>query len=250
MPELKGATIYQPQPHRRLTLRIAGLQKTGKTYKALTAPGPLAYFDLNQRGKSALNKIVTDEGKEIHHFDYNVGGHSGEKDWETLWARFDKDFYDAAEADFIRTLVLDSDTDVWELLRLARFGKTEAIMPNRYTPLNKEMRDLFEAVNATDKNLIVVSEMKRNYKEFRDANGNVRPYWEGDYVPHGWSNTGFKVQMNATSHFDVKTNEFSLYVNDCGVNPNLAGQTLSGPDSDFPFLAAAAYPETDVTQWM
>jgi len=238
-------TIGPPAP--RLIVRIGGLGKRGKTHWALTAPGPLAFFDMNDRTEMVVDKFMSD--KDVWMLRYRVNRQAEHADWKAQWASFRADWATVCKGDETRTLVLDTDTDLWELRRIAEFGRDSSI-PEKYAPLNRDMRQLFELVNASGKNLVVVSEMKKQYVDWKDADGKRSSGWNGEYEMAGWSGVDFKVQVNLEARYDFDTREFGTWVINSGINPAINHEEYWGDMSCFPYLATEAYPDTEMEYWL
>lgn len=248
MKPLKGANEIEVSNLRRLIVRLGGREKQGKTTWSLTAPVPIAYHDLNNRSMHVLDRFV---GRGIQKFSYDKILAREQAEWKFLWDKFRKDFMEAVGHPDIRTIVVDTESDMWELRRLAQWGR-ESSVPDQYGALNKDMRNLFDAVVGTDKNLVVISEMKKKYiSKIVTVRGNQRELseWDGTYEFAGWSNTGAKVEVNLEAAYDVKTGMFSTTVINCGITASLAGKTYEGMESNFPFLASAVFPDTEPDDW-
>ncbi len=248
MKPLKGAEEITESGLRRLIVRIGGREKQGKSTWSLTAPVPIAYHDLNNRSEHVLDRFV---GRGVYKYTYDKLLASEQAEWAYQWNQFKKDFMEAVGHPEIRTIVIDSETDLWELRRLAEFGRNPA-MPEKYGALNKDIRNIYDTVIGTDKNLVVISEMKKRYiKKIVKVKGYERELgdWDGTYETAGWSNTGAKVEVNLEVCFDPKEKIFSTSVINCGVNAMLAGRVYEGAESNFPFLAAEVFPDTSPDYW-
>jgi hypothetical protein len=204
----------------RLVASISGLEKQGKTHFALTAPDPIAIFNLDIGMEGVANKFRA-QGKEIAVYDTIIPvADEAEKEWEKL----EKAYWAVLKDKWVRTVVLDTATEIWELLRLARFGKLTQVMPYHYGPVNAEYRKLIKAAYDTDKNLILLHKMKPKY---------VNDKRTAEYERAGFGDTGFLVQVNAQVYRDLpdegETNPaFNLYVKDCRQNAELVGMELAG----------------------
>jgi len=247
---LTRATLATPTSKLRIIARTGGRTKVGKTSFGLSAPGPIAYFDLNNRAEHVIDNFI--KKKEIHVFSYNKIITATKQEWADQWKMFNDDFLRAVEHPNIRSLVWDTENDSWEIRRLAEFGR-ESSIPTAYNPLNKDMRNLFEHVNESDKNLVVISEMKKKYisKIIVGKNGPKEiSAWDGEsYEMSGWGNTGNKVQTNLVSKFNQVENKFSLEVINCGINSDVTGNVYTGNTCTFPMLAMDVFPETDLEDW-
>lgn len=248
MRPLKGAEEISASGLRRLIIRIGGREKQGKTTWTLTAPPPIAYYDLNNRSKHVLDRFV---GRGVWHYKYDMLLAREQVEWKAAWNKLRKDFDEGVMHPDVRTLVIDTETDMWELRRLAQWGR-ESSVPDQYGALNKDIRNMYDAVINSDKNLIVVSEMKKSYKTkiVRTKSGERElSEWDGTYEFAGWSNAGAKVEVNIEASFDTKEHVFSTTVLNCGVNALLAGHVFEGAESNFPFLASAVFEDTDPGFW-
>jgi hypothetical protein len=248
MKKLKGAEEIQASNLRRLVVRIGGREKQGKSTWALTAPVPIAYHNLNNRVEHVLDRFV---GRGIYEFKYDTLLAKEQHEWKYMWDKFRGDFAEALGNTDVRTIVIDTETDLWEMRRLAQWGR-ESSVPDQYGGLNKDIRNLYDAVISTDKNLIVISEMKKKYiTKIVNTRGGKRELseWDGSYEFAGWSNAGAKVEVNLEAVFNPEDKVFSTTIHNCGVNAMIAGQVFEGAESNFPFLASTVFPDTDPGYW-
>lgn len=248
MTELKGAELIRESPLRRMTVRIGALEKEGKTTWGLTAPPGIAFFDLNNRAEHVLNRFV---GRGIYHYKYNRLLAKTQEDCKANWKKFQKDFDEALLCEKIRSLIIDTDNDLWEIRRIAQWGR-ESSIPDQYGALNKDFRNLHEALLSADKNLVVITEKRKKYvKKVVKTKSGMRDMaeWDGTYEMGGWSGTGFKVQTNLEIEFDKIEKIFRTRVINCGLNPFLTSAEYEGALCNFPCLAVDVFPDTDVEYW-
>ena len=224
----------------RLILSLCGLEKQGKTHFALTAPGPLCFFDLDAGTEGVVSKF-SDKDVWVKPVLKMAEG-DDQDDIEREWDSFSKAYYAAFRIPEIRTIVLDTASEVWELLRLARFGRLTQVMPYQYGPVNKEYRQLLRAAEKSDKNLVLLHRMKAEY--FNDKR-------TGRHERAGFSGTGFDVQVNARCYrYDADDGgEFALQVENCRQNPELAGMELTGDLCNYQMMASLALPDVDPSAW-
>jgi len=90
---LDGANLAEVTRKRRLVVRIGGHEKNGRTTFGLTAPGPIAFFNLNNRAEHVLDRFVKE--KEIQVFEYNRRVAVNKEHWEEQWELFQNNFYSA-----------------------------------------------------------------------------------------------------------------------------------------------------------
>jgi hypothetical protein len=205
-------------------MSVSGLEKQGKTHFALTAPGPIAYFGLDIGTEGVIGKFVTNKTIWAMEIIVPMDGVAATETWNKFYSTYEA----VLNMNDIRTIILDTATEAWELLRLARFGKLTQVMPHHYGPVNAEYRKLIRAAYMSDKNLILLHKMKSVY---------VNDKRTRDYERAGFSDTGFLVQVNCQIYRD-DDGIFNLYVVDCRQNSELMGEVLSGEMCNFPMLAS------------
>lgn len=224
----------------RIIMSISGLEKQGKTHFALTAPGPIAIFSTDIGDEGVVEKV---KGKEIQILDVaRVGNETPVEEAAAEFERF-KTAYTAIlrDGDF-KTIVLDTATEIWELLRMARFGKLTQVMPYQYGPVNAEYRHLIRDAYGYDKNLILLHKMKPMY---------VNDKRTADYERAGFGDTGFLVQVNAEVYRYSRDDggDFAIYIKDCRQNQNLAEEEFVGEMCNFPMIACMVIEGTDPSDW-
>lgn len=244
---------------RRLILSLDGLEKQGKNHFAFTAPGPIAVISLDIGLDSVVQKFQ--DKKEIWVADYRAPvGLTGNKKKPTAeemqelanlcsetWAMICREYLEVLDGG-ARTVIVDTGSELWELLRMARFGKLTQVMPHHYGPVNAEYREFIRtAYDRTidkgypvDVNLILLHKLKDEYKNDSSGKGQKT----GEYKRSGMSDTGFLVQCNGVAWRDDEERKvpdcFHMTIQDCRQNAGLAGMDLQGTECDFPTLAALA----------
>ena len=234
---------------RRIICSIDGLEKQGKDHFSLTAPGPICVISTDQGLDGVVQKFQAK--KEIYIADYRISlAATGLKkrtleDMQELssacnkiWSNIVRDYNEALESG-ARTVIVDTATELWEILRMARFGKLTQIMPHHYAPVNAEfdgfIKDSYEHPGV---NLILLHKLKEEWKNSADGKGNKT----GEYERAGFKGVAFAVQVNAVVWRDKDEekvpNCFHITVQDCRHDPSLNGLDLAGEDCNFPTLAA------------
>ena len=249
----RADTIASP---RRLIVSVEALEKQGKTHFALTAPGEIAYHNFDVGLEGVIEKFDT---SRIHVADYPrpkmayvAGGETAIAEAaEQVWGKFVRDQEGALAAPTIRTLVWDTATENYEVLRLARFGKLTQVMPHHYGPVNSEYREQLRKVYDTDKNLILLHKLGAEWENYTDATGREKGRKTGRYERKGFNDIGFAVQVIVRSYrdYDQPGAPFCLTVLDCRQNPAIIGETLQGELCAFPYLAMLVYPGTSLEDW-
>jgi len=259
MTKLKHATLASKTLKHRLMIRIGGQPKVGKNHFSFTAPGPIAFHNWNNRVEHVIDKFIDE--KEIWVYDYKtttdnvlpVAASTKQRKayqeaeqaiWKEQFEIARENIYESISNPEIRTIIFDTEGELWECRRLAQWGR-QASIPEQFTALNKDMRDIYEAIRESDKNLIAISEMKKRYTKSVDERGREVSSWDGEsYVMSGWSNVSYKVDMNLQAQFNSDNKEFSVKVLDCGLDPELTGDVYEGELCNFPQLAMMVFPNT------
>lgn len=241
----------------RLILAIDGLEKQGKTHFAFTAPGPIAYQSIDIGEEGVISKFP---GKQVfiakYRFNVRTGlGASSQvmrtapkfmemsqitQQAEEVYNRFYTDFHKAIRSN-VRTIIWDTASEVWELLRMARYGKLTEVKQEHHGPIKAEMRELIREAYDSDCNLILLHKLKSMWID------NQRQY--GKYERQGMPDMGFLVQCNATVRRDRESGLFSVEVTDCRQNASLMGLRLEGDNCCFPMLASMVFQDVPSAYW-
>lgn len=240
---------------RRLIMSVDGLDKQGKTNFGLTAPGPMAIINTDDGLDGVIQKF--NQEKEIMVADYRIdfGGARVAKatleqqqelanQCDKVWKNIVRDAHEALDGG-ARTILCDTGTELWEYLRMARFGKLTQVMPHHYGPVNAEFREFIRMANRYtvaeghphDVNLILQHKLKEEYKNGSDGKG-VRT---GQYERAGMKDIGFLVQVAVVAwrEDDVPVPDcFHITVNSCRHKAEVVGEDLTGDMANFPTLAA------------
>lgn len=225
--------------HPRIIVSISGLEKQGKTHLALTSPGPIALFSTDIGEEGVVGKFGN---KKIHILDVARIDEDAAEKAPAEWDSFKKAYNHCLRSKEIRSIVIDTATEIWELLRMARFGRLTQVMPYQYGPVNAEYRTLIRDAYNFDKNLILLHKMKAQY---------INDKRTGEWERSGFSDTGFLVQVNTQVYRDNPEDggAFCLWVKDCRQNPTMAGGILEGEMCSFPMLAMMVLPDVDPGKW-
>ncbi len=216
----------------RLIMALNGLEKTGKTHFALTAPAPITYLSLDFGTDGviqpfAAKKLIRIKEYKIPKARKSVEREEARKQAEEVWDEFKDDYQFAL--DNSRTVVVDTETEVYELIRLARFGKLEQVKPMHYGPLFRELKEVvIKAAYECTANVILLQRLKKEYKDDK---------WTGQYETSGYSGIPYDVQINCRTFID-KEGQFALYIDNCRQNASLRGQTILDPMIEFKFIAS------------
>ena len=158
----------------RLVMTIRGAPSSGKTHFALTAPGPIAIFLLDAGGTEGVaNKFSC---KEIFTKTYllpklpvalSTADFEKKEGLEALkiWNNLYSDFCGILESGEVRTVIVDTVSDVYDLIRMSFFlpklGKMKQIMPTEYGVVYQRLAQLYKvAQEQTYSNAIFIAKEK------------------------------------------------------------------------------------------
>jgi hypothetical protein len=229
----------------RLIMSLCGLEKTGKTHLALSAPGPISYLSLDFGDEGVIEKFVPN--KKIYKAEFKIPAARGKgkdregmKDQaEEIWEDFkEKYLFSLLNA---RTVIVDTETEAWELIRLARFGKVDQVKPIHYGPVNREYKEtMIKAAYEANANVILLQRLKKEWLNDKAT---------GNYEQAGNSGIPFDVQVNARTYIDTD-GRFALYIDNCRQNALLRGTSLSQEECEFWILANRVMPTVSPAVWM
>lgn len=226
----------------RLVLAVAAREKQGKSHFTLTAPGPIAVFNADTGLEGVVHKF-TSVGKRVLVYNVpkpDVGSKAVEKEANKVWDDLCNAFDAVLRNTAIRSIVFDTATEVWEILRLAYFGKITQVMPHHYVGCNAEFRRFLDKVYDTDKNLLLVQKMKASY---------INNERTGEYEMAGFNDTPYRVQAvvhpfridkkgKLPDGQNVDKGEFGVHIYESRHNPAANDLYLTGELATFPFMAS------------
>jgi hypothetical protein len=247
-----GFEVVEPDYPKRLLLATDGLERTGKTDFALDTPGPIIYIGLDMGHEGVIEKHAKKRviAKKYHY----VPPVSNQTAYLEIWKRVLADIQKAAANRDARTTILDTGTDIWELLRLAEFGQLSpaADIKRAYQPLNQMYKSIIRAFYGTSQNLIVIHKCSKEYKDEKVSTNKgvqVVSKWTGEYERAGFKESGYLIQANIRHMYDQANRQFGIKVIDCRQNMDIAGLELWGDDARFSVLAQYVFPDSTEDDW-
>lgn len=257
---------------KRLIASIQGLRKSGKTRLAFTAPKPIGYIaveiggeegpadqfipdGVNENPDIQIVRIIMDSPIFPNREDFGKGS-TADKDYNeavTLAQQIPAEqalnaFYNAYYASLAncKTTVVDTGSDLWELIRMANFGRLEKIPMLSYGPMNKSMDKLIDDAFSTKGNLIMIHHMKEKWMQvLNEKTGNMMGQPSGIFEMSGYSGIPKKVQavvemwredLKEPCEFTEMLVKFNSVIIDSRHNPASMGKTME-VDITFPKLA-------------
>ena len=235
---------------RRLVLCTSARDKLGKTHWAFTAPGPIAAIATDTGTEEVAGKCMGQ--KEIILSTIDVSDIDSQDDARREWEKLSGAIIAGMDNPKVRTLVVDTGTEVYETLRLAKFGKLSQVMPHNYVEVNKIMRNLVKrAYQRPDLNCIWIHKQKKEYRQNKKGEDS----WTGRYEYAGFGDAPYLVDMKVEHYFVEPNGEeagrFGVRV--VGVSrqtPDVTGLELEGDMCSFGTLAQMVYPDVPPEYWL
>lgn len=244
----------QIDSRKKLFLAIEGLPKKGKSTLALSAPDPIILFDIDGGMKGVIDQFL-EEGKTIiqpldakgepEAFQHYEG--VTQEVWLRTWERFRECFLDALKHKQAKSIVVDTETEMYQLVRLAYLGQLEKVRERYYGTVNAELRRLIRLAKNSNKNIIFTRKLKPVYI------GNDRTR---DYTGAGFTDVDYEAEAVVRVWKGRKKEEglFGLTFQLCRLNTRLEEEDndmheLLDPMSTFQFLANAVFPDTELEDW-
>lgn len=233
--------------HNRIIMSVRAHDKVGKTTFGLSAPKPIMYLNFDRKiEQSALDAIgVKWEDlfiKEIR-TDSNLSQMEHQKQWQTVQDAF---FWALRESRIIKSIVADTETNMWELARMAEFGKVDKVPPNKYTHLNAQYKFMLDQADKYNVNVILLQKYKKQYVKTTSKSGYDIATWNGKYEPGGFGQVKDIVQVNAEMY--MEDGEPTLEIINNGLKASMNHEKFPGVMCSFPYVASMLT-DTDVEEW-
>lgn len=249
---IKGFSV-NPKADDQLAIAVFGEQGSGKTRFAITAPDPIGFIPLDRKSRKTVDKIAKDLDKTVVMPDKDYIRVAEPMRLSVMKPDAAKVYYRqhvdavkhaaftlAAHAD-IKTIVVDTGTQLWEDILFAHFGRTDRIMPRDRGPANQEMIDFLNALS--HKNLIITHKAKEIWKSDKPT---------GKYELAGFPHIGYHVNTMIEFVCDQnkkidESDRFYINVLLCQDNPDIQGpngnKLITDEMISFDVLSMFIFPE-------
>lgn len=251
------------KPYLRLT--IEGWHRCGKSHFGLSgAPAPVGCIALDGNTEHVAHKIQESTGREIYvNKDFMVSSSlnvfASQAEHKRRWEAFKHLYFEQLLTSAFQTIIVDSGSDLWELTRLAEFGKLEKVPQFAYGEANHPWRQM---INSCEKNLIITHKLAQ-YGTKVDRKGMEEVAFLSHAVirltrlPKGMRITEDPGDYEPTDrsipvgYWDAQPGDgdFALKIMDSSHNPMLAGKILVGSEVSFKQVAMLMYPQTTSKNW-
>lgn len=216
--------------YNRLIMAVEAFPKGGKTAFALSAPKPMSYLNFDRKIEQSTLDLLGVARDDLYVKEIRINGDLAQDQHRAEWDQVCGSFmWMLRDSEDIRTIVVDTETEMWELARLAYFGKTTQVMPYMYTELNSVYKYMIDQCDKYDKNIIFLRKVKKEYKNDK---------WSGKHEVAGFSKLDWIVEVNARMGWDGDEEEFWLEIINNGITASMNGQEFTGEMVSFPWVAA------------
>ena len=243
--------LYKDLKPKGILISVEGLQKCGKTEFGLSMPDPLFVLNLNLGLQGVIEKHVR-ANKTIYVQDIQIplsaalpgGGFTvlstaATEKWKTAILSLQEALHDKE----VKSIFIDTGSELWDLLRIARLGKLAQVLPVQYATVNAEFRQLLQVLLCSGKNVVLSHKVKPEYVNDQKTNRFERA---------GFGDVGFDVQVELVACRDLKKDgddQFVITFDDCRANKNLVGQAVSGKEANFLKVVSMIYPDSKPEDW-
>lgn len=247
-------------------LSVEGLPKTGKTHLYSTAPGGIGVQSLDFGTEGVIDKFPDTyfdvrEYNFAYDFTINKRGDEATDQADRIKSDYWQPFNDDATSFFadpsIRTVVWDTASEVWEMLRLAHFGKLMQNPQMQYGVVNAEYKALVRLANTARKNLILIHHMNKEYKDVDDGKGGTKSVESGNYkrignnkienLVHSYIRTHYVEPVKSSKGIVTQPGKFQIEVLRARYNMDANGMLIDA--CSFVDLMGLLAPHVDSEAW-
>lgn len=240
------------EARQRLIWRGFGEPGSRKTSFGLEAPGPIVVFSFDKGLEGVIERYQNDKDIYVKEYDWSPTEDLDQENAIALRDEFIGDFEHAIQ--HARTVLIDKETDLWELFRYAEFGAPNDA-PRNYPQLNQRYRKYMNMPKATDINFGVIQGMKDEWKTVtkRDGSGEKGAN-TGRRIPQGFGELEGLVHLNLY-HKGQSTRSWAIEVGKArGPGALDVCEKRFGPEEGFENLtftefAMLVFPGTDEGDW-
>lgn len=248
---------------RRLLIGTEGETDTGKTEWALSAPGPGVVVCLD-RGFDALFDNPRPPPTRRSDFGFKVisaptATQAKQPVYLEHFLKFRDAFYQGLDNPECRTVVVDGDSDSWELQRLAEHGRLTGIYPaTKYTDVYAARRGIINRAWDAGKIVIATNKLGAEYKTLFNADGTPvldqvtkeeKREKTGRLERKGFPDQQYLWQIQLRHLYNAEKGIWGIEILKAKADPSLVGYRLWGKDCNFAGLVSVVYPYVDPKEW-
>lgn len=166
----------------RLIVAIDGETGSGKNRLAFSFPDPIAFLSFDPNYAKTLKEARQQWKKRIYRASYSLpvikpDGRNADSIANAagdLWDKVAVDFMGAIRDPKVQTIIVDTATELFELIKLAIYGKTVQVMQRDLGHAYASYRQFIREAESSDKNLVLIHKMKDEYKQDKSTGNRIR----------------------------------------------------------------------------
>ena len=223
-------------PLRRLIIDVRGMHKSGKTdffIRGAPEGHPIRHIILDPNGEAVAKKVLADTGRpagvggyahKTIDFERGMGMQDAKKEWDAFLAAYTV----AAEEPGPGVVIVDTATEVDELMRIQLYGKLEKVPTFKYGERNKMWKTLFKQAYDSEKTFAFIHKMKKEYERGPDGadNSDANARWTGKYEAAQWAGTLHEVQAAIHMSWSAADQDFKLLVLENNMKQEMKGDSF------------------------
>lgn len=242
---------------RGLHINIVGDEGSGKSSLAMTIArlGKVGYIDIDGSAERAKRPDDVDWARDVRVLPvtYAVGLTEEEvkrrctEAWDNMKRKVTESF------SWARAHIIDTDTELWELMRLKSFGKQSGQgrrMDRVYGPVNAEFRTFLRNIyRAQGRHLVTIAQNKDEYADRTNASGELVSIKTGRRERVGFKEIPYLADLILETFKDSGTFKVRVRTNKLPpIGPMLEGSEYEGDEYDLAYIIALST-ETDPKDW-
>ncbi len=248
-----------------LVVATDGKPRTGKSRFAATAPDPIGVMINDRNSRWTFAKHAKETGKKIVAPDKDFIRVEDPIKLATLSVdqamayyrkhvdAFKKEYFSMLADKTIKSIVIDTGTQLSEDVLFANYGRNQRIMARDRGAYNQEMKDMLVAC---DKNLIVIHRSKEVWRDDKPT---------GRFERAGYGHISYEMNVCVQHYRDDIVHKkacaesergcvcFGIRITECQANPELVGSgdesKLVGRRVTFAHLAQRIFPDSSLEDW-
>lgn len=248
-----------------------GETNTGKTEFGLSAPGPGIVLCVDRGFDGVLDNPNPPASRRSDFafkvIDAPMASQAAQVDYLAAWRSFYADYKRALSNPDCLTVLLDGDSDTWELQRLAAFGKLTQVPSLFYTEVNAARKAMVATAWNSGKIIIATNKIRDEYVTEYDAKGSPvmdnqgkeRRKKSGTQIRQGFADQDYLWQIqlrhlyqeqavNSITGKDIPQ-AWGIRILKCKPNPAIQGIELWAENCNFASLVQLAYPNVSLKEW-
>lgn len=237
------------EPRKSLLWASEGEAGSGKSWFALTAPGPIWVAAFDPWGTNRVDPSIK-VGKEIRISRYPFDASKFNTQAEVkaaatrIWNQYIDDY--SIALDNARSIIIDREDGAYKIQRYSAFGGTNAA-PKEYEDLYLEYTAMLQAASKRGVNLGLLRGLKDKWESEWDPQKQKKVGLNtGKRIPDGNDRVPDQVDIVLNHRWDDAQKAF---VTTFGKFTNKDFRGMEALDLDFPTMAVSAYPESSIEDW-